>query len=72
MTDLTTLSHMLETGVAGPEAQAAAGTEITRLRDQVETLREALTDIAYDTGTGLQSNIIAYEGHARAALETTE
>jgi DNA-binding ferritin-like protein len=42
MTDLTTLSHMLETGVAGPEAQAAAGAEITRLRKQVKAMREAL------------------------------
>ncbi|MCJ8336633.1 MAG: hypothetical protein MJH10_20775 [Epibacterium sp.] len=40
MTDLTTLADMLKTGVAGPEAQAAAGTEITRLRDQVETLQK--------------------------------
>ncbi|MCJ8335626.1 MAG: hypothetical protein MJH10_15530 [Epibacterium sp.] len=72
MTDLTTLAYVLKTGVAGPEAQAAAAAEITRLRDQVETLSEALTKIAYDTGTGLQSNIIAYECCARAALETTK
>ena len=39
MTDLNTLSHMLKTGVAGPEAQAAAGAEITRLQSALASVR---------------------------------
>jgi hypothetical protein len=65
VTDLTTLSHMLETGVAGPEAQAAAGAEITRLREQVKAMREAL-ECLERSDDGMTADI------ARAGLEATK
>ena len=86
MTDLTTLAYVLKTGVAGPEAQAAAAAEITRLRDQVETLRSALSGAALDQieayriikASGARSHAEsarAFEAHYEPigeALEATE
>lgn len=43
-------------------------TDYQKLAAEVAKLREALETIAYDTGIGLQSNVIAYESFARAAL----
>jgi hypothetical protein len=64
MTDLTTLAHMLETGVAGPEAQAAAAAEIKRMRKQVTTPRTVIEFIA---GQAAQTGALANVGGMETA-----